>query len=119
MRPRDNDELEAVMSESGVSLEKGRRLSDKILIAFNHAYASGEAEVAKRLKTALKVSLNESPFREMRKHYDPLGAADLWEKFVDARDAYRTARESLGDVSEDLAALSGEMKDAYLDWSRA
>lgn len=119
MSPRDNAELEDVISESGLATEKGRRLSDKILVAFNHAYASGEAEVAKKLKSVLRTSVNTSPFREMRKNYDPMGTADLWEKFVDIRDEYRNVRKMTGDAGDRINELAEEMKQAYLQWSRA
>ena len=45
-----------------------RRLSDKILAAFNHAYSVGEYEIFKQLKAALvKNEKLAGPHKEMRK----------------------------------------------------
>ena len=40
--------------------EFNRRLSDKILSAFNHAYAIGAVEIAEKLKTVLKENEHNS-----------------------------------------------------------
>ena len=100
------------------SLEVTRRLSDKILSAFNHAYAIGELVIAQRLREVLKENqdkLSEAP--ERRDRYDPLGQADLWVAFVEARNRYKSACENRtaepGGEPETLDA----MKQAYKLWS--
>ncbi len=97
-----------------------RRLSDKILTAFNHAYAIGESEIADKLHDVL--AFNEKSSRievEQRGGFDPLGRADLWVEFVEARNLYKKVcdhrRPRRGTADKSLEA----MKDAYRRWSAA
>ena len=90
MSPLDDFNTDSVMDETGQRDHARRRLSDKILAAFNHAYSVGEHEVAKKLKAALIANeAQSSDYNELRQSYDPLGEADLWVNFVEARNAYR------------------------------
>lgn len=117
MSPLDDFNTDNVLAETGQRSHAKRRLSDKILAAFNHAYSVGEHDVAKTLKQALEANEAQSgEFREMRHSYDPLGEADLWVRFVEARNAYRVACN--GDDKEVTVAESLEaMKEAYRVWS--
>lgn len=108
--------IESVMEQTGERREARRRLSDKILAAFNHAYSVGELEIASQLKAVLVE--NESRHeraRELRNGHDPLGEAQRWVDFIDARNRYRMA---CGDSADSAAA--GEaldtMKEAYRLW---
>ena len=71
-----------------------RRLSDKILAAFNPAYAVGEMEVAASLRELL-ARLDKGADSEdenlRREGTIALSQADLWIEFVEARNDYRVA----------------------------
>lgn len=95
-----------------------RRLTDKILSAFNHAYSIGESEIAEILKTAL--TLAEHRGREefpARRGQLALTQADAWVDFVAARDHYKALAESSTASQEDLNAALGDMKSRYRLWS--
>ena len=110
--------IDTAMEQTGKRREIRRRLSDKILAAFNHAYSVGELEIAKQLKAALvNNEKQDNSHKEMRKYYDPLAEAELWIVFVNSRNKYRTACEKQNDpnaVSEALEAMT----DAYRLWSQ-
>jgi hypothetical protein len=120
MSPLDDFNFDEAMVDTGHRAEHKRRLSDKILAAFNHAYAVGETEIAKRLRDALAANESEEASRPggyERIGYDPLGQADLWVDFVKARDGYKRACET--DSSDAAGSTIGleTMKDAYRRWS--
>jgi len=118
MSPLDNFSPETAMAETGQRSESRRRLSDKILAAFNHAYAVGEADVARTLKSALKRNEKHAgKYSEMRNSYDPLGEAELWVAFVEARNAYRAACDGKKHDSALIARSLEAMKEAYRVWS--
>ena len=119
MSPLDDFNTDSVLAETGQRSHAKRRLSDKILAAFNHAYSVGEYEIAKQLRAVLANNENRAgPYTEMRKRYDPLGEADLWVSFVNMRNTYRQASEG-GKENPDAVALALEaMKDAYRQWSQ-
>ena len=97
-----------------------RRLSDKILTAFNHAYAIGETEIADKLRDVLAV--NEKSGRvdeEQRGHFDPLGQAELWVEFVEARNRYKKVSDRRGPRPGAADQALETMKDAYRRWSAA
>ena len=122
MSPLDEFNFDEAMAEQGQRSEHKRRLSDKILAAFNHAYAVGEDDVAIKLRDAL--SLNEGKSAQHarkggyeRVGYDPLGQADLWVAFVEARNGYKTACETDRSDAAVIATTLESMKDAYRRWS--
>ena len=95
-----------------------RRLSDKILAAFNHAYAVGEFEVANMLRSALMAGEAKSgALSNQRQDHDPLYHADLWVAFVDARNDYRGFCASAADDAGSAETALGALKDAYRRWS--
>ena len=105
---------------SGDRSELTRRLSDKILSAFNHAYAIGEIEIARRLRDVLaKNEVCNALAAELRDQHDPLGMADLWVEFVETRNRYKWVcdhhRSEPGAAEEALEA----MKEAYRRWSQS
>ena len=99
---------------------RGRRLTDRILEAFTHAYGSGAKEVAKELLNALERA--EEAGREgrpERRGGNAMLQADRWVAFVDARDAYnRICDEKPCDTGSAEKALD-QMKAAYRHWSEA
>jgi hypothetical protein len=118
MIPLDDFTAKAVLAETGQRSESRRRLSDKILAAFNHAYAVGEVDVAKTLKGALRQNEKRpSPYKELRRSYDPLGEAELWVAFVEARNAYRAACDGPNKDAAAVAQSLEAMKEAYRIWS--
>lgn len=99
------------------TLEITRRLSDKVLAAFNHAYATGEVEVAEKLRAVLQVTESKRPRGDKRGGYDAVVHADLWIAFVEARDAYKVLCEKKGGNASDLNVAQDSMKKAYRAWS--
>lgn len=110
--------IETAMEQTGERRDVRRRLSDKILTAFNHAYSVGEYEIAKQLKAALVSNeKQDGPHKELRKSYDPLGEADLWICFVDSRNSYRSACDNFGCDPSAVARSLETMQEAYRQWS--
>lgn len=95
-----------------------RRLTDKILAAFNHAYASGENSIAERLHELLTVIEGREAERfPARRKSGALIHAELWKDFISARDYYRECcQNDDGDRAETAEALEA-MKAAYRRWS--
>jgi lysyl-tRNA synthetase class I len=98
-----------------------RRLSDKIMAAFTHAYAIGAVEVAERLRALLSEIERKrtgQARRDTRAQQPPiLDQAARWIEFVDARNRYRKIIENQSArATEQRAALSA-MKEAYRRWS--
>lgn len=101
------------------SLEITRRLSDKVLAAFNHAYATGEDEVAEKLRAVLKMTEAKRPKTDKRTSYDAVRHADLWVGFVDARNKYNAVSARKNASKSDLDKALDTMKEAYRAWSEA
>ena len=99
------------------SLEITRRLSDKVLAAFNHAYATGEKDVAKKLRAVLQMTEAKRPKADKRHSYDAVEHADLWVGFVDARNKYNSVSAKKGAKKSDLDKALDTMKNAYRAWS--
>ena len=117
MSPLD-DNTHSVLTDDGAGADVSRRLSDKILSAFNHAYAVGELEIAAKLKGALKANESRGGGKsENRTEYDPLGQADMWVSFVEARDQYKSINAAASADPSAVATVLEEMKDAYRRWS--
>lgn len=95
-----------------------RRLSDKILAAFNHAYAVGEFEVANMLRAALIAGEAKAGAPPDQRHgHDPLYQADLWVAFVEARNDYRGLCDAADDNATNVETALAALKDAYRHWS--
>lgn len=93
-----------------------RRLADKILNAYNQAIALGQEDVAGLLVQALQASIGHD---EDNRNAGALVKADLWHRFVAARNAYRSARDANDQQSAAVLAALDAMKDAYAAWSDA
>lgn len=101
-----------------------RRLTDKILAAFNHAYAVGDIEVARRLRAVLAMAeeherrrVREEPGRE-RRGGAAVDQADLWVAYVEARNRYQLLVATQGPQGAESCAAFETMKRAYRRWSR-
>ena len=101
--------------------EYSRRLKDKVLAAFNHAYASGEVEIAERLRDILEAVQSKdaagTKAEVRRRSDDALGQADLWVGFVDARNHYNAASTAKRPESGAIDSALADMKEAYRRWS--
>jgi hypothetical protein len=95
-----------------------RRLTDKILAAFNHAYSLGETDLADMLWNSLVAAEKISQREQSRRR--PNQAIDLaakWIAFVDARNRYRALSD--GDNSattSEAGQVFQTMKAAYIAW---
>jgi hypothetical protein len=98
-----------------------RRLSDKILAAFNHAYAVGEIEIASRLREVLARLDNDQAEGEGQRRDGTIALcqADLWIEFVEARNDYRAVCDKPGKETGAVETSLDAMKDAYRRWSAA
>jgi hypothetical protein len=95
-----------------------RRLADKVLAAFNHAYAVGAHEVAQSLRTVLAAVEAQDPFTVQRRHgHQATDQADHWIVFVEARNVYRRAAQDEGADAATVERALAAMKDAYRRWS--
>jgi hypothetical protein len=116
-------QIKVLPIESEIKVEFGlppydRRLTDKILAAFNHAYASGERGVAAVLRRALKEAIRAAEGRPgAPRTPDPLHQADLWVAFVDARESYRRTSEAEVPDREAVELARDAMIEAYKRWS--
>ena len=110
--------VEEIASETGAP-SHSRRLSDKVLAAFNHAYAVGEIDVAAKLREILAKLEYDRVLAHSQRQANPvaLSHADLWVEFVEARNDYRVACEDEKLDLADLDRVLDRMKDAYQRWS--
>ncbi len=118
MQPLDTLPLESNIVVSTGTPKHDRRLSDKILAAFGHAYAEGALGVAAVLRRALEEAegaLHGAPAE--RRACGALVPADLWVAFVDSRDAFRRASAAQAPDPEALEQARAEMMDAFKRWS--
>lgn len=93
-----------------------RRLTDKILAAFNHAYAMGETDIARTLWECLVAAEKLGQQYHRRRSDQALDLAAEWVAFVDARDRYReVSRAPLTDTGEAADAFRS-MRDAHQSW---
>jgi hypothetical protein len=100
--------------------EYTRRLADKILSAFNHAYAAGEHDIARDLRAALaKLDKRVRTAGPKPRAQSVLDEADRWVAFVQARDRYKGLS---GDAGADPSAVGralAEMKNAFKLWCQS
>ncbi len=97
--------------------EYDRRLSDKILAAFNHAYASGAHKVAERLRNVLAdVELVERD-KHNRRADSAVSQADLWIGFIEARNGYNALISAKDAPPQDVEGALESMKESYRVWA--
>lgn len=98
--------------------EYNRRLGDKLLAAFNHAYAIGERRIATLLRSMLEDIEGRNRMSGGKPRMESaLGQADLWMAFVEARDHYRALCADESADPEDVADALEDMKEKYRRWS--
>lgn len=112
------DGVQAIASDTGIP-RYNRRLSDKILAAFNHAYAVGEVDIAARLREVLARLDEAQPDGEGQRRDGTIALcqADLWIEFVEARNDYRSACDGIDSDPIALDCRLEVMKSAYQRWS--
>lgn len=114
----ENDSFADAVERDLGQPEYNRRLTDKILAAFNHAYAIGERRIAKLLRSVLEDVESRSRMSGRKARADSaLGQADLWIAFVEARDRYRALSADESADPEAVAEALEEMKESYKRWS--
>lgn len=95
-----------------------RRLSDKILAAFNHAYAAGEEEIARRLHSALVAAERQAAsLNPERRIGTALLQAELWVGYIETRNRYLGMAQDSATDPRTLATAEREMRAAYRQWS--
>lgn len=95
-----------------------RRLSDKILAAFNHAYAAGEEEIARRLHSALVAAERQASAQNPeRRTGAALLQAELWVGYIEARNRYLGMAQDSASDPRTLSTAEREMRAAYRQWS--
>ncbi|MDH3241934.1 MAG: hypothetical protein OEO83_14865 [Alphaproteobacteria bacterium] len=94
-----------------------RRLSDKILAAFNHAYATGAHKVADRLRHVLQDVETAERHRYERRSASAVSQADLWVSFIRARNGYNDLVARSDAPPEKVESALEAMKDAYRVWA--
>lgn len=96
-----------------------RRLTDKILAAYTHAYAANEVAVAGLLRRALEIAeqVADSPGGAERRVPQALLQADHWAEFVEARRAFNQVVERVVGDGEELESARRAMLEAYRRWS--
>lgn len=118
-------------AECGVDIDSlgvpgfDRRLTDKVLAAFNHAYAVGDTEVADRLHAVLALAEDHERTQLLallgpgaeRRGVAAMDLADLWVAYVEARNGFQAACQDIGPDSEEARAAVEAMKRAYQRWS--
>lgn len=110
-----SDDASEFFIDAGVP-RYNRRLTDKILAAFNHAYAMGEMDIARSLWDCLVAAERLGQQYRRRRPNQALDLAAEWVAFVDARDRYREAsRTPHADPARASDAFRG-MRDAYQSW---
>ena len=94
----------------------GRRLADKLLAAFNHAYAMGEKQLARALWDCLLQAEELGQHFNRRPANEALELAADWIAFVDARDRYREASKSPVRSPDEASEAYRAMRSAYQSW---
>ena len=112
----EQDFLETVDQNFGIP-GYSRRLSDKVLAAFNHAYAAGERDVAKQLRTVLEQVERGVKILGKKRSNGALMDADSWSQFVDARDRYRAMSADPRFDPQEVGEALEEMKETFRSWS--
>ena len=90
-----------------------RRLSDKILGAFTHAYSLGRIDLADRLMDALHLC-GEADGAD--RSGEALDRAKSWVRFVQARNLFNEIKTSKGEESDEAHQALLAMKAAHRQW---
>ena len=109
-------EAPAIIEDLGTP-EYDRRLTDKLLAAFDHAYAIGAHEIASRLRSILADVDEAERAAYDRRRATALVPADLWVAFVEARGAYNRIVADKSAEERAVESAIEDMKEAYRRWS--
>lgn len=109
-------EAPAMIEDMGTP-EYDRRLTDKLLAAFDHAYAIGAHEIASRLRSILADVDEAERAAYDRRRATALVPADLWVAFVEARGAYNRIVADKSAEERVVESALEDMKEAYGRWS--
>ena len=115
------EEVDGRLMASSGDVPYSRRLADKLLAAFNFAYAVGEAEIAAQVRELLaRLDGADGAFGEERRQR-PLNVeqADLWIAFVEARNKYRFLCAVDPSDEQNCEPALAAMRDAYRAWTFA
>lgn len=107
-----------------------RRLTDKILAAYNHAYGAGEADLAARLKSLLEEAESrelewcERPggsvlAKPIRRNSKAVHQARLWTRFVDSRRAFVALSIRRDSPQDRLRSAYLGMRNDFARWMLA
>ena len=96
-----------------------KRLSDKILMAYNHAFAVGELDLAQDLFKALEVAEEQERQIATRMEFGAVNLARCWEAFVNSRNIYETCQVEVPVDTHRLDAAVESMMAAYNQWTFA
>lgn len=110
-----SDDASEFFIDAGVP-RYNRRLTDKILAAFNHAYAMGEMDLARNLWECLVAAEKLGQQYQRRRPNQALDLAAEWVAFVDARDRYREVSRTPQTAAEEASDAFRSMRDAYQSW---
>jgi hypothetical protein len=110
-----SDDASEFFIDAGVP-RHNRRLTDKVLAAFNHAYAAGEMDLARALWDCLVTAEKLGHPYARRTPNQTLDLAAEWVAFVDARDRYRDVSRASKGRPEDASDAFRTMRDAYQTW---
>lgn len=102
--------VESVLDYDGIDTPfPRRRVSDRLLAAHNHAYASGNRRVAADLRDILELIERDERIRYNRRSTTAIERARRWTAFVDAREAYEAAAAGSDRGSAQAARLRMHM----------
>ncbi len=107
--PKTSTQAAKFLRRLGASAHS-RRISDKILAAFIHAYSLGQIDLADRLMGALH-HCNEAD--DVDRSGEALERAKLWMRFVQARNLYNEIKNSTGEESDEAHEALLAMKVAH------
>ena len=104
-----------------------RRLSDKILSAYNHAYAADEVELASKLRALLEEAENKEIAHceraggsvldvPVRRSSNAVQQARLWARFVDARQGYVSLSIRAASSEAEVRDAFNAMQTSYARW---
>jgi len=110
-----SDDASEFFIDAGVP-RYNRRLTDKVLAAFNHAYAMGEMDLARSLWECLVEAEKLGQNGHRRRPNQALDLAAEWVAFVDARDRYRDVSRVQHGAPDGASEAFRTMRDAYQAW---
>ena len=109
------DTAQNLMTDRGEP-DHNRRLTDKILAAFNHAYSFGATDIADQLMAVL-AKTEEAAAQPGRRDSHATYQAECWKDFVGARERYKQLLDAGPEVEDEVETALEEMRATYRRWS--